>query len=212
MKKYIISGIFLLAFICNLSAQDAFIVNAGKNSKSPRMMWNFDYSLAFPMGDLKDFIDKPDYYGLDIDGRSFIKQNFSVGGGIGINFFDKKFDRTTYYFDGGAITGTRWNYFYQMPFFANAHYYPLQKGKIKPFVGLNAGAYYTEYEVQMGLYAVRDKNWHFGLAPEIGFYLPFGISDWAINVKAKYNYVFYDANNITGLQSFGINIGLSFIP
>lgn len=176
------------------------------------MIWNFDYSMAFSIGEFNDFISDPSFRGFYMDGRGMINEKISVGGGLGWNVYDQDYPRSTYEFPGGAITGKKWDYFFFMPLFVNTHYYFTHTGPIQPRVGLSMGGYYTEYEVQMGTFAVTDKLWKYGLTPEVEVYMPFGTSDWGINIRGKYNYVFYNENNINGLQNFTLDIGFTFAP
>jgi len=215
MKHILFILMISIAFIFNINAQDnEYVVNASKSysSNHPTMIWNFDYSMGFAIGDFKNFIEEPSFRGFFMDGRKMINEKFSIGGGLGWNVYDQSFERTTYEFDGGAITGQKWNYFFQMPLFVNAHYYFSHQGPVQPRIGLSTGGYYTEYEVQMGTFVVVDKLWKFGFTPEVELYFPFGTSDWGVNLRAKYNYLFYDANDINGLQNFTIDVGFTFAP
>ncbi len=215
MKKILFILIIGLAFIFNANAQDDnYVVSANKNYSSnyPSSIWNFDYSIGFGIGEFRDFIDETSFRGFFMDGRGMINEKFSIGGGMGWNIYNQSYDRETYEFDGGAITGQKWNYFFQMPLFVNTHYYFTHQGPIQPRIGLSTGGYYTEYEVQMGTFSLYDKEWRFALTPEAEIYVPFGTSDWGINLRAKYNYMFYNDNNINGLQNFTIDIGFTFAP
>lgn len=206
--------IIATAFVINANAQEDYQVNANKKSYAPshpKTIWNFDYSMGFAVGDFRDFIDEASFRGFNFDGRSMINANFSVGGGIGWNVFNKSYSRSTYEFNGGALTGKKWDYFFQMPLYINAHYYFTHSGPVQPRIGIATGGYYTEYEVQMGSFAVVDKQWKFGFTPELEIYVPFSNS-FGISVSGKYNYIFYNDNNINGLQNFSLDIGFTFAP
>ena len=214
MKKILYILIIGFAFTFNANAQDDYVVNANKSysSNHPSVIWNFDYSMGFAIGDFNDFIDEPSFRGFFMDGRKLINDKFSIGGGMGWNVYNQNYERSTYEFDGGAVTGKKWNYFFQMPLFVNAHYYFFHQGVVQPRIGLSTGGYYTEHEVQIGTFSLIDKMWKFGFTPEVEVYIPFGTSDWGINVRGKYNYIFYDDNRINGLQNFTIDVGFTFAP
>ncbi len=216
MKKIILILIVGITFIFNVNAQnDNYQVNANKSNYTashPTMIWNFDYSMGFGIGEFNDFIDEASFRGFYMDGRSMINEKFSIGGGLGWNVYDQSFDRGTYEFPGASLTGQKWNYFFQMPLFVNAHYYFFHQGAIQPRIGLSTGGYYTEYEIQMGTFAYVDKQWRFGFTPEVELYIPFGPSDFGINIRGKYNYIFYNDNRINGLQNFTIDVGFTFAP
>jgi len=61
---------------------------------------------------------------------------------------------------------------------------------------------------EMGLWMTEQKNWHFGLAPEIGVLIPVGFSS-NINVSVKWNYAF-KADDSINYNWFGFNIGYAF--
>ena len=214
MKKVLYILIIVFMFVINVNAQDNnYQVNANKSyaTNYPTMIWNFDYSMGFAVGDFGDFINEASFRGFFMDGRSMINEKVSIGGGMGWNIYDQSYDRATYEFDSGALTGKRWNYMFQMPLFVNAHYYFSHSGAVQPRIGLNTGGYYTEYEVQMGTFAVTDKEWRFGFTPEVELFFPFG-GDWGMSISGKYNYIFYNDNNINGLQNFSLDVGFTFAP
>jgi hypothetical protein len=199
-----------------MNAQDDYVVNAQKATygsyNHPKMVWTFDYSMGFGTGELKDFISDASFRGFYMDGRGFINDNISIGGGIGWNVFYQDHPRATYEFDGGAITGQRWDYFFVMPLLVNAHYYFTHQGQIQPRVGISTGGYYTEREVQIGNLYVQDHLWKYGITPEVEVYLPFGISDWGLNLSAKYNFLFYNDDKMDMSNYFSLNVGFTFEP
>ncbi len=213
MKKILFILIIGFAFIYSANAQsDGYVVNANKNSYSanyPATIWSFDYSMGFAIGDFRDFIDETSFRGFYMDGRGLISEKISIGGAFGWNIYDQDYARATYDFEGGAITGQKWNYFLQMPLFINAHYYFIHHGAVQPRIGLSTGGYYTEYEVQMGSFSLVDRSWRFGLTPEVELYFPFGISGWGLNIRGRYNIIFYDNNNIDALQNITLDVGFS---
>ncbi|RLD75291.1 MAG: hypothetical protein DRJ10_15545 [Bacteroidetes bacterium] len=213
MKKILFILLIGFAFTLNANAQDdSYEVSAIKSYSSnyPNTIWNFDYSMGFGMGDFREFIDETSFRGFYMDGRAMINEKISIGGGLGWNVYNQSYDRETYEFNGGAITGQKWNYFFQLPLFMNAHYYFTHHGMIQPRIGISTGGYYTEYEIQMGTFSLYDKEWKFGITPEVEVFIPFGASHWGFNVRGKYNYIFYNDNRIDGLQHFTVDVGFTF--
>jgi hypothetical protein len=78
-----------------------------------------------------------------------------------------------------------------VPILATLHYFPNPNpysDKIMHYVGGGAGFYRIENELQYGMYAIREQNWHFGFCPEYGFMVPAETVFFMFNIK--YNYAF----------------------
>ena len=82
---------------------------------------------------------------------------------------------------------------------------------VRPFIGTSVGIIYTEQELQFGANRISENSWKFGVAPEAGFYIPFGIqSSLGLMAGLKYNLVFYNSDDISQLSYINYNIGLGF--
>ncbi len=169
--------------------------------------------MAFSSGDFKEFIDEPSYRGWHLEGRHLLLDNkISIGFGFGWSGFYKDFGRSMHEFDGGAITSNMYRYLYTTSLDANVHYYVLEDDVfIQPYVGFQFGPHYYRKQTQVGSYYVEDETWDFAIAPELGFFIPFGEdSEWGFNTSARYNYAFYTQDNFEGLSYLQVNIGLSY--
>ena len=62
----------------------------------------------------------------------------------------------------------------------------------------------------MGIYYIQGKDWHFGVAPEIGIVMPFGSGNTGMNVNFKYNMA-AKTKNEPSYSWLGINIGISYL-
>ncbi len=173
-------------------------------------MWNFDWSMGFPMGDMKDFTEQPSFRGFQIEGRSFVTANIAIGGMGSWNVFYENSGWTTETFgDNKTIYGYKRRYVNAMPLMVTGHYYFTQSG-IQPYIGAGLGTYYIESRDFMGIYYVQGKAWHFGLAPEIGVVMPVGMGNTGININFKYNMAAKtkDEQSYTWL---GVNVGLTYL-
>ena len=56
------------------------------------------------------------------------------------------------------------------------------------YVGVGAGTYRIESELQVGMFSIIEQNWQFGFCPEYGFMVPAETVFFLFNIK--YNYVF----------------------
>ena len=196
-SKILLIGIFMMLF-----GVSSFGQGGG--------MWNFDWSMGFPMGDMKDFTEQPSFRGFQIEGRSFVTANIAIGGMGSWNVFYENSGWTTETFgDNKTIYGYKRRYVNAMPLMVTGHYYFTQSG-IQPYIGAGLGTYYIESRDFMGIYYVQGKAWHFGLAPEIGVVMPVGMGNTGININFKYNMAAKtkDEQSYTWL---GVNVGLTYL-
>ncbi len=173
-------------------------------------MWNFDWSMGFPMGDMKDFSEQPSFRGFQIEGRSFVTAKIAVGGMASWNVFYENYGWTTETFDDDkTIYGYKRRYINTMPLMVTGHYYFTQSG-IQPYIGAGLGTYYIESRDFMGIYYVQGKAWHFGLAPEVGVVMPVGMGNTGININFKYNMA-AKTKDEQSYQWLGVNVGLTYL-
>ena len=120
-----------------------------------------------------------------------LPQNTSVGLTLGWNVLDERRTETAQLGtqNPGAITGTQDRYLNAFPIMANVHYYFGERGGVRPYVGLNAGGIVMNQRFEIGIVALQNDGWEWGIAPEAGIIIPMD-REWAIMVNAKYNYAF----------------------
>lgn len=160
-----------------------------------------NYNISLPVGQLKDFISKTGTRGFEFEMKYMLNDNIAVGGNLSWYGFTEEFPRTTYYFDGGALTAQVWNYMTVFPFRAVFNYYFLPEADVNPYIGILTGAYYVDRESDIGYFNVEDKSWHFGITPKLGCYFPFhGKTEWGVNFNAKYNYITYNKTGLANTQ------------
>jgi hypothetical protein len=194
--------IFIVLVLC--------LAASGLKAQEGDMIWAFYYQPATPTGDFKAYIEETSLRGWAFEGRRFMTEDVSLGGFIGYNGFYQEVPRGLY--DQGTVTinAKTWRYMYTLPILVNAHYY-IGDGMVKPFIGTGVGIFYTEQELQFGANRISENSWNFGVAPEAGFYIPFGLqSSLGLMASVKYNLVFYNYQDISQLSYINYNIGLGF--
>ena len=178
-------------------------------------MLNLNYQISVPLGDLKDFTNETSFRGMDLEYHKFVTDRFSLGAAIGWNVFyqDKNHATGDFSFKGNkniyTMTGNQYRYVNTVPLTAIGRYF-LTDGTsaVQPFLGLGAGARWTEKRLELGQYTSTLSRWQFTFAPEIGMMVPFN-DQVALNVGARYNYATRASHGrIPELQSFTISIGL----
>lgn len=175
-------------------------------------IWSVDYQMGLTTGEARDFVSKYGTRGFSVSGEAFMTDKITLGGSIGWNGFYEKFPRRTYHIgEGSDITGVKSNSIYTLPIMVTGGYYFLPDAFIQPYAKLGVGVVYAETRTDIGYVYVADEEWRFGITPEVGVYVPFGIdSNVGLIAKAKWNVVFYNAHDISTLSYFNFNIGLGF--
>jgi len=174
-------------------------------------IWTVNYEIGLPLGKMTDYISKTSFRGFSVNGNTYITDKITIGGTMQWHAFYEKYPRNTYELPDGAVTSTVWAKIYAMPLLVNARYNFKPEGTFRPYIGIGTGAYYLQQETQVGLFTDNVKNWRFGLAPEVGMYYPFGMSDMALHVRVAYNQVFYNVDPVgSNLGFIDFSIGLAF--
>ena len=154
--------------------------------------YGFTWDPVVAVGDTKDFISKESYRGASFHSRKF-REHTTWGFTAGWHVFDEQVEGTVspeeLQFEEKAvtITGKQFRYINAFPILLNWHLYlGGRDAGFRPFVGVNAGAYYIRQRLEVSTVAFEEKNWHWGGAPEAGFLLKAGLST-SIMVSARMN-------------------------
>ena len=172
-------------------------------------IWNFQWTMGLPLGSTSDFVSNFSVRGFGIDGRGYVTDRITVGGRAAWQTFYENFDWVTEESGNFTINGYKRRYINAIPLTVNSHYY-FGSGLVLPYVGVGLGAYYIETRDFMGIYYLREKAWHFGVAPEVGIVVPFGNSNTGLNFAVKYNYAAKtkDTREISWLE---IDLGIAYV-
>ena len=171
--------------------------------------WSVTYQMAAPLGDTKDFTGNFSGRGFGVEGRAFVDNNVTIGGGAHWNVFYEKKEKITTTFDNVTATGTHFNYINSFPFYVNAAYYFNEGSYFRPYAAMNAGVIYTLYRKDIGLYRVSEEPWKFGVAPELGILLEtYGGANFTVNFRYNYG---METDNTDPLSYFGINVGVVWL-
>ena len=171
-------------------------------------LYSLNYTVGFTDGETADYISNPSFRGVSLDGRSFLTDQFSVGGYINWSTFYEKFSGS--FTDGTAtLTSTQYRYLNAFPVLVQAHYY-LETDEYEPraYLGAGTGAYKMVQRVEIGTWALEENHWHFGLSPEVGVLLPVSM-DSHLNISARYHYVF-KVDDTINYSWFGLSVGFTW--
>jgi len=174
----------------------------------------FNYTMAAPSGDSKDFANNYSWLGFTLEGDWFLKQKLSAGFVGGWQEIHKEQSGDSFQFDNGTATGRSYRHLMSIPLLARVRYWGGSPGQtFHPFVGLATGTYWMKQTVDFGIYSADVDHWHFGLAPEVGV-LVASHSGVAWTLNARYNYPFaagdYLNGNTASWSYIGIGIGIAY--
>ena len=199
----------------------ALILVFSGEAKAQDWWWGITYEMSatssLPTNSDSDvnFIEDYSFRGLGIEARYVPSRdaNYSFGFNVGWNVLNEKNDfgteRNTISLENADVTGTQLRYFNTVPLLANASYYFGSRGGIRPYVGVNAGTYYIERRVDIGVVGIVEDNWHFGWAPEVGLVVPLGRPEVALLTTIRYNWAF-SAGGTDDQKFWGFNIGIAY--
>ena len=172
------------------------------------------WHIGIPAGQMSNFMDKTSYGGFGVEFRRFLDENTSLGGSFSWNMWSQQTNEVIP-IENGAVGGTQIRYYNVLPLLLNGHYYFGEVGQdIRPYVGLNIGAYIVYQRLDIGIYTMDNDQWHFGLAPEAGFLWQMDARTH-IMIAARYNYAFDAGETLGGkddnsIAYLGINLGIAW--
>lgn len=176
-----------------------------------------NYNPSFTTGDSKDWANEFSWRGVTADLRIPINGGLTAGLYSGWTVFREASDgpqteTVPVSAEGGdyeiTLTANQYYFINQLPLLATMHYHFGEFGKVRPYVGLGAGVYFTTHALEMGLYRVIEKNTQFGLAPMAGVAIPLN-KDTNFNLGAIYNWAFENSNQ-QAVTSVGFNLGIGW--
>lgn len=207
MKKLVILSLFLFC-ASTLIAQ--------------RNLWTVNYRVSFSSGELNDYISSMSWRGIGVEGRQFVTSQIALGGHFSWSVFNEKVRDDVKNINGTVETdegelpfnadvgGTQFRYVNLMPLLFTTHYYFGDDYEFRPYLGVGMGVYRSLQRTEVGLMAVQNNNWHFGLAPEIGIMIPTGDFNNALMLSLRYDHPFA-SNGSINYTNFSINLGISYM-
>jgi len=208
--KYLIILLFIVVVNSPLVAQQTIV--------------SVTYNISAPQGDLQEYVDQTSFRGFGLQSRHFVNSNLALGGSFSLEVYNQKIDDLfTIQGDidsdgegnGRSITadvsGVQFRYFNTIPILFTTHYYFGEEWKTRFFAGLGIGAYRTLQRTEIGLVAITNNNWQFGVAPEVGVNIPLGLTYNSFTVGARYNYAFQAGNSLeVSYLSFVVGFGFMY--
>jgi hypothetical protein len=166
------------------------------------------YSIGFPAGDLKDYIDQNSFRGVNLEFFWHLKPNVDAGIEFGWNVFNAKENEKTYTQETRSITGVQFRYTNAVPMIAGARWRKTGGGNIQPYLGAGVGTTYINRATDFGLYRITNNTWQLCVRPEGG--LIYKLSDASgATLGVKY-YANFKNDDLDAQNYFTVNVGFVF--
>jgi len=171
---------------------------------------NVSYDIGLPMGSSKDFLSPASFRGATFNFGRMMTDNLSIDGRFSWSTYYEARDFQTYTSEDGTedVTGKAYRYINNFPITTGVTYFIRTDGAMTPYFSGGLGAYKINERTDMGIYYVENKEWHFGLFPQIGLLYEINFS-LSLNVFARYDYAF-KTSNTTDHSFLNFGVGLFF--
>lgn len=199
MKKYIIILFAVMA------------LGVSKGMAQESTLWELEWNISFPMGEMKDLFLDNSLRGIEFGGTYSFETNVTVGGTMTYAAFFSKSDPITVEWDNKALTAVHLRDLYSYAFMAEGGYAYESDFPVTPFVKIGIGAYWTEQYTTIGLLYWNERNWDFGMRPEIGFYYVPDYFSVGFMANVKYNWIpSYKNPGLEKLTYLSLGLGVVF--
>jgi hypothetical protein len=186
----------------------------GSTAFAQNMLTMFTWEMGFPVSKTSEFLNRTSFAGFGLDYGKFLDRTSAVKLHIGWNYFDERVeDPINFSLDNasGTISGVQIRTINVFPILVGYNFYMGESRETRPFLGMNVGTYWIGQRLDIGVYRFQSDNWHFGIAPELGFMIPMGRSTDFV-IMGRYNYAFDSGTSAGGRENnfysfWNLNIG-----
>ncbi|MEJ7683825.1 MAG: hypothetical protein WKG06_39385 [Segetibacter sp.] len=205
-KRVVIFMTMIAACIISISA-----------SAQDKFKMELSYNISAPTGSFKnDYIGKTSFRGATGEISYAISPKFSLGLQSGYQNYYQKYGRQLYKLEGNqTVSAVLTNSMDIVPVLLRGTYYPLGNSAtaiVQPYVSAGAGANLVNYGQYLGEFGGTNASASIAAQAGAGVQIPFGkrINQTGIKLGVTYNYANYNKNDISNLNSIGINAGVVF--
>jgi hypothetical protein len=179
-------------------------------SLSAQVYFSFGYGPSFPLGDTKEYIDQASWRNFNMEIGFYVAKNFSVGSSFSWygSYQDYPF-RTWSNIQGSTVTvtGQQWRYGNNYPLtFLLKYYLHLKTTSFRPYIGAGLGPYFTNRQIDLGVWSVKEYFVQFGFYPELGLSYWFK-RGFALSMEGRYNYS-VKTSELPSQSNIAVSIGL----
>jgi len=166
------------------------------------------YPIAFPMGDLKDYISNTSFRGFNLEFGKEVRPNLIAEIETGWNVFYQDQPEDVYTEGTASISGKQFRYTNSVPIIAGAKWVLKSHNNLVPYAGLGLGTMYSDRSTDFGLYRISTDAWQFCVRPELGITFKSRNGPSAM-LGVKY-YSSFNSSDLDGQSFLTVNIGVVF--
>ena len=168
------------------------------------------YSVAIPMGGLKNLVDETSTRGWNASVMYGITDKASVGIASGFQDFYQKYPRETLHDQGSDLSAVISNSIQVIPIMLKGKYNFSNEGVIQPFAALATGGNFIQYQKYYGQFVDSRSKFGFAAQPEIGLHIPISkMRKIGLDVAAAYNIMPFKYNDADGLNHIAVKAGIN---
>lgn len=182
-----------------------------------KLKMELSYNIGTPLGSFKnDYIGETSFRGGTGEISYTFNPRFSLGLSSGYQNYYQKYGRQLYKLDGNqTVSAVLTNSMDIVPVLLRGTFYPLGTNAsaiVQPYVSAGAGVNLVNYGQYLGEFGGTQASSAFAAQAGAGIKIPFGkrFNQTAFKLGATYNYSAYNKNEISNLNSVGINAGVVF--
>ncbi|MBC7937453.1 MAG: hypothetical protein H7Y86_19070 [Rhizobacter sp.] len=171
-----------------------------------------NYNASTPLGSsFRDYVNKTSFRGLQESVLFGINSHFRVGLQSSYNDFYQKYERQVYKFtDGSDVSTVLSNTLQTVPVFAKGEYSFLNKGFLKPYVGLGAGINFVNYDQFLGGFEYDKHYTKAAFTGDAGVMVPFSRkSNYGFRLSTSYNLMPFNKEGVKNLDSWNVQTGFT---
>lgn len=171
---------------------------------------NVNYNTATPLGSsFRDYVNKTSFRGMQGSVLYGINNHFRVGLQASYNDFYQKYGRQVYKAsDGSDISTVLSNTLQSVPVLVKGEYSFLDKGLVKPYIGLGTGVNFATYDQYLGEFEYKKLYTKAAFSGDVGLLLPFRRnSKYGVRLSTSYNLMPFKEQGIKNLNSWNVQAG-----
>jgi hypothetical protein len=170
------------------------------------------WSFNAPVGSVRDFTGNLSPLGFELQFRSWVSSKLSLGvSGDWVGFVDDR-PRSTYAVDNLAVTATSYNRTQTASARFLVHYYFLDSGPVRPYVGPHVGIGWSAFDLEAANLVLSDNDTSIVYGLEGGAAIVTSQSGPIILANLRYSALpsaeFQSA--VSNVQTLGLLVGLGF--
>lgn len=171
--------------------------------------FNVNYSMSNPFDETADYTGDYSWRGMNMESYWMMNDRFGAGFSVGWHVMTEKVSGS--FVDGSrTVTGTQLRYLNLYPIMAEGRFHfgeGLGLGTT-PYLGLGIGTLRSNQRTEIGVFVVENNNWHFLVAPSVGFLVPMK-SGSMFNLGVRYHYAPETSDGMP-YSFLGVNVGFAW--